>query len=200
MTARVDWAFFSALAGLLGALTFAFMWSAAVVTDGHWILGQETLSELGGDRPGRSFFNAAVITEGILGLIFSSGIYRLMKGNNLGRLGSMVFFIGAIALIGVGIFPITTGSPHTVASYAFFGLMLIALLLMIAPIFHHPVLGKVGGVVTIASLIVSLGFLFAAPIPPTEAVAVICLLIWSSAQSLLIIFNRRKMGFVYISR
>jgi len=200
MTARVDWVFFSALAGLLGALMFAFMWSAAVVVDGHWILGQETLSELGGDRPGRVFFNAGVITEGILALLFSTGIYRLMKSDHLGRLGSIILFAGSVALIGVGVFPITAGMPHTVATYAFFGLILVALIVLIIPILYHPVLGEKGGILTIASLILSLTFLFTASLPLTEAVAVTCLLIWSSIISLLIILNRRRMGFVYLSR
>jgi len=200
MKKGIDLVFIAALCGLIGAIIFSLFWLTAVYVDGHWILGKETLSELGGDRPGRLFFNSGVIIEGILSLVFSSGVYRLMKGHKAGRVGTTIMFLGAISLIGVGVFPIDTGTPHTIFSYTFFGLMLLALSILIRPLYRHPVFGKAGSFITLSAVTISLAFLFTSPVPLTEAVAVICLLIWSSTISLQIIVNRRRMGEIYSLR
>lgn len=194
MKRKIDLIFIAAICGLIGAIIFSLMWSAAVYVDGHWIFGEETLSELGGDRPGRWLFNSGVIIEGVLALVFSTGMYKLMKGYRAGRIGAAIMFLGGVALIGVGIFPIDTGTPHTVFSYVFFGLMLLALSILILPLFRHTLFGKAMGIITLLAVAISLAFLFSSPIPLTEAVAVICLLIWSSAISIQIIINRWRMG------
>jgi hypothetical membrane protein len=187
----------TAIIGLLGAILFALLWTSAVIADGNWILGEETLSELGGDRPGRLYFNTGVIVMGIMGLIFAVGLFLILKGDPLGRIGTSVLFVGAVALIGVGIFPITTGEYHTFFSYAFFSLMLVTMLLLALPIWRDYRLGSIGGIVTVGALAVSLIFLFTSSIPLTEAVAVICLLIWTVTISTLILtLPMRKKGFI----
>jgi hypothetical membrane protein len=187
----------TAIIGLLGAILFALLWTSAVIVDGNWVLGEETLSELGGDRPGRLYFNTGVIAMGIMGLLFAVGLFLILKEDLLGRIGTSVLFVGAVALIGVGIFPITTGECHTFFSYAFFGLMLATLLLLALPIWRESRLGPVGGIVTVGALATSLVFLFASSIPLTEAVAVICLLIWTVTISILILtLPMRKKGFM----
>jgi hypothetical membrane protein len=176
-----------AVVGLLGAILFALLWISAVIVDGNWILGEETLSELGGDRPGKLYFNTGVIAMGVMGLFFALGLFLMFKKDLLGRIGTVVLIIGAFALIGVGVFPITTGVYHTFFSYTFFGLMLITLFLLAIPIWRESRLGPVGGLVTAGGLAVSLMFLFTTSIPLTEAVAVICLLIWTVTISSLIL-------------
>lgn len=191
----------TAIIGLIGAIFFALLWTSAVIVDGNWILGEETLSELGGDRPGKVYFNTGVIVMGIMGLLFAYGLYLILKGDLIGRIGSSVLFMGAVALIGVGIFPITTGDYHTFFSYAFFGLMLITMFILALPIWRESRLGPVGGLVTVGALAISLVFLFTSSIPLTEAVAVICLLIWTVTLSTLILtLSMRKKGFVTGSR
>lgn len=180
---------YCALIGFIGAVVFSLMWTLAVLVDGSWVFGEETLSELGGDRPGRIYFNSGVIITGIMGLIFAIGLYVLMDGKFLGRIGAVVAMMGAIALIGVGIFPITTGAYHTFFSYAFFGIILVSLLLLAYPIWKEERLGPLAGLLTISALAVSLAFLFTSSIPLTEAIAVICLLIWMVVISTLILIS-----------
>ncbi|NYT11415.1 MAG: DUF998 domain-containing protein [Methanomassiliicoccales archaeon] len=186
----------TAIIGLIGAILFALLWTSAVIADGNWVLGEETLSELGGDRPGRLYFNTGVIVMGIMGLLFAVGLFLILKEDLLGRIGTSVLFVGAVALIGVGIFPITTGEYHTFFSYAFFGLMLVTMFLLALPIWRECRLGPLGGIVTVGALAVSLVFLFTSSIPLTEAVAVICLLIWTVTISTLILtLPMRRKGF-----
>ncbi|MDH7509328.1 MAG: DUF998 domain-containing protein [Methanomassiliicoccales archaeon] len=169
--------------GLTGAIIFAIMWIIAAMVDTNWVLGEQTLSELGGDRPGRIFFNNGVIIEALLSIVFVFGLSKALRNDSLGKAGSAVFFLAAISLLGVGIFPITTGIYHTVASYSFFGLSLIALIILIRPLRSSKVFGAIFSIMTVVAIIISLGFLFFTNIPTAEAVAVICLLFWSSVIS-----------------
>lgn len=165
-----------ALLGLVGAAFFSLMWTSAVIADGHWVLGEETLSELGGDRPGALFFNAGVIVEGILAIFFSAALWRSMRPRGAFRIGPALFLAASVALIAVGAFPITTGLPHTVASYAFFGLALLAVLAIAYPIWEHRAFGPLAGIASLAAAAISVVFLLATNVPTAEAVAVICLL------------------------
>lgn len=192
MPSEDRWVDTGALAGILGAVFFTIVWTAAVIVDGHWTFGEETLSALGGDRPGAVIFNLGVITEGLLGLLFSIGFYRLNDGL-LHRAGSAVLVLSTVFLIAVGIFPVTTGALHDISSYAFFGLALLALLLLIFPLKNQRSFGVLGAGLTVVLVIISLSFLFTSPIPLTEAVAVICLLIWVSSMSLMILRDRNLL-------
>ncbi|MBW1939406.1 MAG: DUF998 domain-containing protein, partial [Deltaproteobacteria bacterium] len=175
-----------AMLGLLGALVFACLWTTAVSFDGNWILGEDTLSELGGNGGGRFFFNVGVLIMGIAGLAFSTGLYMVL-GSPLRGSGAIILFVGAMALIGVGVFPINTGEPHTFFSYLFFGLMLFSMAMLSFPVWKSPWIGALGGAITVMSLGISMVFLFICSVPLAEAVAVICLLIWTITVSSLIL-------------
>ena len=129
-----DWVRFGAICGLIGAVFFSVMWIVAVFVDGDWIMGKETLSELGGNRPGALFFNSGVIVEGILGLFYGLGLLHAVRKGILQRTGITILLMASFALIMVGVFPITTGFAHGIASYAFFGMSLVAMLFMIHPL------------------------------------------------------------------
>lgn len=89
------------------------------------------LSDLGGspgDRPIYSahglssvLFNFGLILAGCLGLYFGIGIKKSgMFDSTLGSIGLMFYLLDACVLIGIGIFPETTGAPHTFFSVVFF--------------------------------------------------------------------------------
>ncbi|MDD1769690.1 MAG: DUF998 domain-containing protein, partial [Methanomassiliicoccales archaeon] len=107
-------------AGLVLPIFFAVMWTLAAVVNGHWVLGRDTLSELGGQVPSRWIFNVAVIVSGVLGIDFSFRLFVKFADSRLGRAGSVVLAIASIGLVSVGVFPIDTGQPHTIASVFFF--------------------------------------------------------------------------------
>ncbi|MEM2943657.1 MAG: DUF998 domain-containing protein [Methanomassiliicoccales archaeon] len=173
-----------AFCGLIGALVFSIMWISAAYVDSNWVLGEQTLSELGGDRPGRDLFNSGVIIEALLSILFVFALRISFENDKLGKLGTDVFFFAAISLLGVGIFPITTGIYHTIASYGFFGLALLALAILIKPLHKSAIFGRLYSMLTLIAITISLVFVFLTSIPLAEAVAVICLLVWSSAVSI----------------
>ncbi|MFP4170782.1 MAG: DUF998 domain-containing protein [Methanomassiliicoccales archaeon] len=187
-----DWILLAAVFGVTGVLTFSYLWSLAVVADGNWILGEETLSELGGDRAGRAAFNLGAMATGVLAFLFSTGFMAAQPSKWSYRAGPAIVLVGSVALFAVGLFPITTGSYHTVASYSFFGVMLLGLLALVGPLWKNPYFGKVGSLTTIVGVIIPLSFLVTTPLPLAEAVAVICLMAWMAVMSIQMALMHRK--------
>ena len=89
------------------------------------------LSDLGGfpgDTPvwaahgaASVLFNLGLVIAGILGILFGLGLRKdpLLK-TRLGSIGTIFYLLDAGALIGIGVFPETTGAPHTLFSFVFF--------------------------------------------------------------------------------
>jgi hypothetical membrane protein len=71
---KYDLVVWGSLAGIVGAATFSILWGLAILTDGHWLFGVETLSELGGFRPGRDLFNSGVTVMGSLSFVTTIGV------------------------------------------------------------------------------------------------------------------------------
>lgn len=181
------WIRIGAIAGLMGAGFFSMMWIVAVIMDGHWVLGDQTLSELGGHRPGSIYFNSGAILEGVLSLIFAYGLWQSMKKSTMQRIGGLLLLCASCFLILIGVFPITTGLPHTIASYGFFGLALAATIILIRPLWNERGFGPITGTMTVIAVVVSLAFLVLTNVELTEAVSVICLLVWSSVLSVMML-------------
>ena len=75
-------------------------------------------------QPSSIIFNSSVILLGVLSLIGSYFIYKMHY-----RLTAILFMVASIGVIGVGIFPETTGSVHIIfafIAFAFSGLSAIA--------------------------------------------------------------------------
>lgn len=153
---RAELTRWGSIAGIVGAVAFSLLWAAAILADGHWLFGIETLSELGGPRPGRLFFNSGVMVMGILSIPFGFAIYDQLLKSYLGRPSSLLFIMSAIFLIGVGVFPIDTGDPHKFFSWAFFSTVIIALTLMIHPYRCDSKLCRLGLLTT--AVVVSIGY------------------------------------------
>lgn len=97
------------------------------------------LSDLGGfpgDEPAWAahgissiLFNAGLIVAGILGIFFALGLRKSgIFNTTLGNAGTISLLLDTCALIGVGIFPETTGAPHRFFSVVFFFLISLSLL------------------------------------------------------------------------
>ena len=71
-------------------------------------------------------FNNGMIIGGILCLIFSLGLLKLLSN----KLGAYFFIISSLALIGVGLFPKTIFSLHYISSVVFFVFITLALLVL----------------------------------------------------------------------
>lgn len=178
--------------GLLIAMEFSILWTLAVIVNGNWQLGRDTLSELGGNVPSRWVFNIAVLVAGFSGIRFSFGLARLLANQKLGRIGSYVFAVASLGLISVGVFPIDTGTPHTVASIFFFSMAAIAAIILLHPLAKR--YGTVSGPLITTAVVIVVSFLALAttPIPFAEAVTVAGLLVWVAVLSIQILFDLRK--------
>ncbi len=179
-----------ATAGLIGSITFTTLWAMAAVTDDNWQLGRMTLSELGGrSSPGALLFNSGAVFTGLLSLVFAIGLYRVLSTSLLGRVGSTTLAIASIFLVGVGLFPIDTGEPHTVLSYGFFIVAAVSLALLIVPIWKSHVLHPSGGMLTAVLLVVPLVSIAFLPKAGVEALAVGCLLLWMALISIRMLWH-----------
>ncbi len=77
------------------------------------------LSDLGAlGTPHNYIFNIGIILTGIIGLLFTLNIYKIMN-TKIGKLGQFLFGLGLVFLILVGIFPSGT-SPHNLVAISFF--------------------------------------------------------------------------------
>lgn len=77
-------------------------------------------------------FNAGLITAGLLGFIFATGLFDHIQGGALGRLGVLLFLIDSIALVAIGVFPENVEPNHYYASVAFFLLSPISMFVIVA--------------------------------------------------------------------
>jgi hypothetical membrane protein len=181
---------FGAVAGLIGSVEFATMWTLSAASDGHWQLGQMTLSELGErSRSGALLFNSGVVLAGLLGLVFAVGLYRVLSTTSLGKLGTSLLAVSSLLLVGIGLFPIDTGEPHTILSYGFFVTAALSLATLIVPIWKSHVLHPSGAVVTALLLAIPLLSITVLTKAGVEALAVGCLLLWMALMSIRMLWH-----------
>lgn len=180
------------LAGIAGAVAFSLLWAAAIIADGHWLFGTETLSELGGLRPGRCFFNTGVIIMGIMTIPFGLAVYQHLTRNVLGRISALIFILAAVFLIGVGVFPINTGAAHTFFSWSFFITIITAITLIVHPYRCDMKLCRLGfaasvGVVLIGYITLPLVGLGIIELGLSEALVVMGLNVWVVITSVILL-------------
>lgn len=131
------------------------LWAASVAVHGSWRFGEQFFSELGKEGTPALLFNAAVIAAGVLTIPLALGL-RDALGKTVGPTVASTFLIAAAAaLVGVGVFPITTGVYHTAASYAFFGLLVATMVVFLYPLIRSDSFRAPGGAVTVGGLIVT---------------------------------------------
>jgi len=177
--------------GIAGALLFSAMWVMAIYADGNWVLGAETLSDLGHpSRAGHPMFNAAAVIAGVLLTFFALGMYQLHQSFPLGRTAMLVAMVASLFLIGVGVFPIHVTPYHTIVSYAFFGLMILALALWAAHDYVRGGQARYYAVFTVVLVTISLVLLSLVEIGLAEAVAVIFIMLWAVVQGLRMLRSR----------
>jgi hypothetical membrane protein len=176
--------------GIMGAIAFAVMWPAAVAVTGDWALGRDTLSELGG-KPNAAapIFNAACVMAGICSLLFSSALYGVSRA----RAGAALFTIASMGLVMVGLFPITTGDAHMVATVWFFGPVALSAFFLVNAFARIKGL-RLSAAVGIAGLATSFASLAASTYQFAEAVAVASVIALGVSMGSQLISMRGKAG------
>jgi hypothetical membrane protein len=185
-----DRPYFEILAGLVGMIVFALFWSIAIAVDGHWVFGVNTLSDLGADRPGRLWFNSGVIIAGLMLAVYSFGLHHVLVKSQLSSGGCLLMFLSSLALIGIGIFPETSGEIHLYFSWGFFILAMIGLLVLAMPAFNSAALGRIAKamiLITPFGSMVTLVLIMS--IPFAEAISVILLMIWGAVTSISVLLS-----------
>jgi len=132
------------ISGACGILTpiMAFMSiSLAINSAPEFSWMENALSDLG-VMPGvtSELFNYGLIISGILGFIFATSLFRLVRFEilsrdarlgyppNRGLGGALIFSLACLALIAIGVFPENVRFLHSFASVAFFVLLIGSLL------------------------------------------------------------------------
>jgi len=139
------------------------------------------ISDLGTGGTAATVFNSGLVVGGVLLMIFAAGIFGSFRGKVAGQVGGVLLFLTSVALVGVGVFPVTT-SVHIYVSGAFFGLFFISLLVVGASMILGKQTRKFGYISILVAILAALpwvGWAFwmgGLAIP--EAISVILAFVW----------------------
>ncbi|RLJ09554.1 MAG: hypothetical protein DRP15_03350 [Candidatus Aenigmatarchaeota archaeon] len=107
--------------GVLGIIIGTTSVAIAIVISPWFSFTDNWLSDLGVRYPEAVFFNTGLILAGLLGSIFSLFFVKNMTG--------YILFVSTVSLMGVGLFPETTGPLHFYSSVMFFVSSILSMLL-----------------------------------------------------------------------
>jgi len=140
------------LTGICGILMpFVFLISIliAMIYSPWFKWTNNALSDLGTEGISAFFFNNGLIFAGFLALIFSIGMIKILSV----KLGGYLIAISSVALIFVGIFPVTIFDLHFIASAIFFITMTSGLLLIGITMKHNHFDNNMGNAAITISLL-----------------------------------------------
>lgn len=170
------------IAALLGAFIFSVAWIIAVCGDASWVLGENTISDLGVSdvQISADLFKYACIITGVLFAIFGIGKAIFEKKANC---ASGIFaIIAALALIAVGVYnkDFGNGNAHLFVAYMFFLFTAIAAILSGYGDYHEK--KTIPTAITVVAFVVGLFAYATCSLALAEVVIVVCILIWAAAQ------------------
>jgi hypothetical membrane protein len=121
----------------------------------RWL--EQNLSVLGVEGSARVLFNVGIGAAGILGIVFAIGLGRsALAAGAVGWVGIISLALSSAALAIIGLVPRTVSLPHNIATVAFFVLIALAFCLIGIQFIMGGRL--VGGILSIAAVIVIIGF------------------------------------------
>jgi hypothetical membrane protein len=109
----------TSIAGICGIFTPIIIFSsiALAMLDASWFRWtHNALSDLGIEGLSAFFFNNGIILGGLLIVVFSIGLTRILKN----KTGAYILLISSLAFIGAGVFPKTEFTLHFISSSIFF--------------------------------------------------------------------------------
>ncbi|MBQ7701195.1 MAG: DUF998 domain-containing protein [Candidatus Methanomethylophilaceae archaeon] len=171
----------SPIAGILCVISFMALWIAAVVIDGNWVLGENTLSDLGvcGNDAAELCFNGGCAIAGLLAVIFALG---LIEKKGVWRVCGACMAIAGVMLIGVGIVSLHYNNAHFIDASTHGVFAAITMLLSLAGDWKegNKKMVAITSVLVIACVIVTLTQKFEV----YEPYAVVTVMVWALAQSI----------------
>ncbi|MCK4425054.1 DUF998 domain-containing protein, partial [Candidatus Bathyarchaeota archaeon] len=101
-------------------IAFAFI-LLAIAHSPRFSWTENALSDLGVQQGVTAvLFNSGLIIGGLLNLVFALGLFMVLRGKILGKIGSFILILDALALAAIGVFPENVKPLHLYASVAFF--------------------------------------------------------------------------------
>nr|MDO8081185.1 DUF998 domain-containing protein [Candidatus Freyarchaeota archaeon] len=157
---------------------------------GYSMLSQY-ISELG-IGPSASMFNIGLIITGILSLPIFPGLLGRFRDSVIAKIAIVLGVVAAVALIGVGLFPMVVSSYHGLVSIIFFisiGIAIVLLSYMMLKVTFFP---KAIAVYGFAFVVVDLIFLiFGDPLPEWAVFFVI--VTWILAVGVWVLIKRKEI-------
>ncbi len=127
------WLKISGVCGILAPIIAFACTLSAIASHSQFSWLDNALSDLGIVEGATAIlFNLGLIISGVLTLIFSLGLFMLLRNKVLGFAGTLILAVGALALALIGIFPESAKPMHYYASVSFFALFPISMLLICA--------------------------------------------------------------------
>lgn len=107
------------LCGIATPFVAYIMIAISILTHSWFTWADNALSDLGAVGTSQAYiFNAGLIVAGILGIIFTFGLFQYAE-DILGQIGSFIFLAAMVLLILIGVFPSGT-FPHMYVAIGFF--------------------------------------------------------------------------------
>ena len=170
------------IAAILGAFIFSVAWIIAVCADASWVLGENTISDLGVSdvQISADLFKYACIISGALFAIF--GIGKAIFEEKSNRASGIITIIAALALIGVGVYnkDFGNGNAHLFVAIVFFLFTGIVAILSGYGDYHEK--KTIPLAVTVVAFTAALFAFATCDLPLAEVAVVICILIWITTQ------------------
>lgn len=159
--------------GIAAAVVWTGLYLISASTYSGYDITRNYLSDLGHPAaPGAWAFNAACILGGLLLLPFTLTLFREIPAK-LGRSGSVVLFLSAIALVLVGVFPEESPNQlHFYVSLSFFLLLAVGAAVLAVPFYRSPRFGPPAGLMATLTVLAALAFLATGEQPLLEHITV----------------------------
>lgn len=170
-----------AVNGILGVAAAAFSIMAAVLLYPGYNPAIQYLSELGIGGNSAVFFNLGLVISGLIFIRFFLEFPRIFRKSLTVRIGSSLGSASCLALICVGLFPMTQPVAHFASSASFFILSLLAVLFLSIRMFSERLVFN--GMLGIIFIISGALFLTSYRNSVMEIVTVFLLILWILAVS-----------------
>jgi hypothetical membrane protein len=127
----------SGISGVISPLLSLSMIFLAISFSPWFNWFNNALSDLGVSDLASIVFNAGLISGGALTIVFVFGLKYLLHGRMTSTIGRILLVLTGVALMGIGLFPETTGVAHFFFSVAFFVLLPISSWTLGADMLRH---------------------------------------------------------------
>jgi hypothetical membrane protein len=175
---------------ILGSVSFSILWPLAALVTGDWVLGRDTLSELGGKyNAAAPIFSAGCALAGACLFAFALSLRSEVRA---ARRSAPMLAFASMGLLMVGVWNITMSPWHMIATVWFFASVAIGLAVLAYDFLRANVM-KASAAAAVVGIIVSFVSGAIATMEFTEAVAVGAVIVWGLVAGVEVLTTTRKV-------